>query len=441
MPIRPASLSPVRRTERRTATITIDVGGTPTPVNLPFLGRFYGGGAQWGTIVGNTRVRGTLTHFFYAQRTGIVTQFRYNRRTGPTGYSAGTGGTYTVQILPASAATKRETGAAAICGVTGYSPGNPGDASFNSAVAFTTTGSLTAGQPYVVRFTNTHARPLSNFFSVNNNWAWHHNQGIPEPGPVGTSPTSVGASPVAVSGWSPVWIAGQEWFPWPATWESTAAGDGWRYHGPMLIDFLYNDGVWAGGGFQGTSPESSGAIHPVGGSDMVRMRFTVSRATRVVDGVFIHAARFNATTGNIFVRLERGPAQDTSGNGTQIEQVSVSGTLLYNVGTSWIVDPDKANWVWVPFTQNRTLTLGQTYSLRISADSSLDMRMWFNRSAANNFGGSREWTQWEDANTEVTTGGDGPQKSSNSGSTWAQAKDTNGVDYGQAGILFRCVTS
>ena len=36
----------------------------------------------------------------------------------------------------------------------------------------------------------------------------------------------------------------------------------------------------------------------------------------------------------------------------------------------------KVHWVWVPFSQNRTLTLGSIYSLRLAATGGFDGKIW-----------------------------------------------------------------
>jgi CARDB len=105
----------------RSATLTVDpLPNSPeVSADLPFFGQYYGA-AGFGYIVGHTSPNATpVSFFFWAQRTGTISRFRYQRRTG-TGYSEGDGGTYTVSIYPADPVTKRcVPGSSAISQLTG----------------------------------------------------------------------------------------------------------------------------------------------------------------------------------------------------------------------------------------------------------------------------------------------------------------------------------
>jgi hypothetical protein len=421
-----------------TRGLTIEVTSSAASPDLPFFGQYYGA-APFGYAAGNSNTNvSPLEFFFYAQRTGTLTHFRYQRRTG-SGYSEGDGGLFTVSVYPADPSTKRRVpGSTAVSQLTGYAPGNPGDAQAFLTVGFSSTpGQVIAKQPYVLHWQNTHANPGSNYFGTNAVWVWPHQNGVPEPGPSGGSlvdPRNVGSSVVGVRGWVPVWIDGdKEMYPYPTHFRGGVS----RYHGEALMGVRYSDGIWVG--FDFMAAENNFTFRTaIDGSAMGRVRFRVSRATRIVNGLFIRVSRRNSSGGNLLVTLESGPASDTSGNGTLIEQVSVPATVMFSVGSdeAW-GENEKVHWIWVPFTQNRTLTLGQLYNLRLSSSGGAEVIIWCHNRADSYFaqGSVSTWDEWE-ANRIVDWSAweDSRwfQRSTNGGSTWAAHR-------GRAPILFRCV--
>jgi hypothetical protein len=169
----------------------------------------------------------------------------------------------------------------------------------------------------------------------------------------------------------------------------------------------------------------------------------------VVDGVWVNCWRLNNSGGNIIATLSSGPLSLTSGNGTLIESVSLPASAVYDAGGSFSpvmwqgANWDKPHWVFFPFSQNRTLSLGQIYNIRISASGGGDFR--FRRTIRaelhglspgfSSHGGNFDtyianrtvsWLMWEDSM--------GSQTSTNSGDTW-----TNPTSLSSP-ILFRCAT-
>jgi hypothetical protein len=402
--------------------------------------------------------------FFNAERTGVVSSLHWHVRTGD-GYSLGNGGTYTIQIRPADPVTKRPIqGSAPICQLTGYQPGNAGGSHEYPEITFATTGQIVVGQPYCIVVRNTHANPGGNFVSQNNNvqagfdsTSQPANYVLPGGGPMsgivvasgGIEPDQLGASPAIVKGWTPIRINGTNWTPYPIMTE-----DGIIRHqriGPAFAELVYQDGTVTNWGSWGSETDYRATIN---GNNQFRERFRVTRASRTVSGVFIRSARAGDGGGNVLVRLETGPEVDThaAGNGTLIEEVSVAASLFLNVAgferTNEVLanppsDPlELVHWVWVPFAQNRTLTLGQTYNLRL-VPSGCNLRMWCSGRADGTpgfgpAGSSSIWSAWA-ANREVSWNAfedsRGCQVSTNGGSSWA---------YGPGGaklspILFRCV--
>ena len=425
----------------------------PPSVDLPFFGQYYGNSC-WGRSAGELEMSASsavgTSQFFHAERTGIIDQIRFNRRTGPTGYSAGNGGTYTVEIRIADPNTKLPiTTGSPICQVTGYNPGNPGNASTFETLIFTTTGLVVAKNPYCIVWRNTHASPSSNYISMNNN-----NQYIfadeSDPAnygePTGTHPTAVGSSPVGVSTWNPVFIDGTiEWYPLP-----TGAKNGqfiFDRMGYYMGSLRYSDGLWVGPAAWGGEADY---IVTLSSTSMFRERFRVTRANRTVGGVFMRVYRLSGTTGNLIVTLESGPASDTSGNGTQIEQVTVSANVLYDVGSgdNWNEKngpADRPHHIWVPFSQPRMLQVGSLYNLRLHTTGGLSARISGSgradgtpgfgvRGSTSTWGEweagrETEWTAWEDSR--------GMMQSSSSGSTWQFSRAVSGAILSP--ILFKCV--
>jgi hypothetical protein len=230
--------------------------------DLPYFGEYYGNGYCGPGGAANTIMRPSseegVSFFFYAERNGSIDRINLQRRTHTEeGYSAGDGGTYTIEIRTADPQTHLpiplSLGGEIISEATGWQPGNPpGSNSVYFTVNFTSTpGQTVAKQPYCVVFRNTHANPGSNYFSTNISmqagWNGSAGSGHANPPqnyeePSGIDPQSPGSSRAMVSGWSPIYIGGVEWYSWPAK-----AYDGlFQYNrlGPEHCALRYSDGQW-----------------------------------------------------------------------------------------------------------------------------------------------------------------------------------------------------
>jgi hypothetical protein len=416
---------------------------------LPLFGQYYGAGV-WGHASANTSMQGAsevgTSMFFYAERTGTVDKIRFERRTGPD-YSSGDGGLYEIEIRSADPNTRRPLlGVTPVCKINSYAPGNPGDFGSPIELPFDTTGPLVAKQPYCLLFRNIHANPNANYFSSNIVYTYAHEElnGDPDPTP---PPVLNDGNPR--NAWSPVLIDGTiTWYPWPCVRRNDALT--YRRVGPNVMEFRYTDGQWTGENCVGSGGSSNPAYRaPISGSNQVRARFRVTRATRFVNGVYLCLPRLQGTTGNLLVTLESGPASDTSGNGTQIEQVSVPHTGIFNIGGTIEkyneVDSghpgERVPWFFVPFTQIRPLNLGQFYTLRLSVTGGLSCYLWCTSRAdrVSSYSGPSgtdvdqdtweaqrqvPWALWEDCRAF--------QISSNGGSTWSTFVASIGP------MLFRC---
>ena len=58
-------------------------------------------------------------------------------------------------------------------------------------------------------------------------------------------------------------------------------------------------------------------------------------------GVFLRIVRLNASGGSVTFSLESGPASDTAGNGTTIEQVTIPASSIFDVGASERVNANR----------------------------------------------------------------------------------------------------
>jgi hypothetical protein len=129
-----------------------------------------------------------------------------------------------------------------------------------------------------------------------------------------------------------------------------------------------------------------------------------------------------------------------------IEQVIIPAANIFDVGASEALNNESGSvsidfvpWTWIPFTQNRTLTLGQLYNARLFATSG-NFSMWCNGRADSfmqgPFGPDLTWTQWEAQRAlEWTAWEDsrGLMVSSNAGSSWSFGTPRLAM------ILFKCV--
>lgn len=411
-----------------TATVTTTVlNATAPPTDAPFFGLAIGDDTA-SPNPSNSKLTASNTaghsDFFWAERTGTVThvrsQFRSNGQTGT--YSDGDGGIYTIEIRKANMDTKLPlTGAGdLICQVNGY------NADVNNTqwptLQFTTQGQTIKGDPYCLIYRNTHANPGANYVSENRSIRYGN-----QPGDGGTPPPG---------GWTPIVLpagltgAGQPHKPFPTFTRFPPELTLGRI-GPGHWNIRYADGQWVGTGHLGqlATPER----HPIIGNSMVRHRFRPWR-THTATGVSICIQRRNASGGSVVLTLESGPASLDTGNGTLIEQVTIAASALFDIGTRDVFDfhNQKVFWNTVNFSQNRTLSAGTIYTIRVSASGGLDGS--FNagyRAEHSNIGGSQAFNNFDDheAGQTLSWGGWeyslGLQVSTNGGSTWSFPSGNN----------------
>ena len=163
------------------------------------------------------------------------------------------------------------------------------------------------------------------------NFNAHHSR-YAYPEPAGINPASVSSTSRRCRGWSPTVVDGTiMWTSGRARQRATSIMVGSAASTACCATAI---GQWVaigGGAYGGAGPykvRSRAAIQ-------LRKRFWVTRATRVVSGVFLRIVRFNASGGSVTFSLESGPVSDTAGNGTVIEQVSIP------AAKSWMSDADE----------------------------------------------------------------------------------------------------
>ena len=153
-------------------------------------------------------------------------------------------------------------------------------------------------------------------------------------------------------------------------------------------------------------------------------------------GVFLKGFATTGSADPLVVTLESGPTTDThfpSSLGTNLESINLPANMFLNCGpelnatgeqgkTPW----ELPHWVWLPFSTTRTLIAGNQYSLRIRATGAASVVFGSGGRADNHDflpeGRTLTWAQWA-AQRKVSREAfedcrDGPEYSSNGGSTW-----------------------
>jgi hypothetical protein len=444
-------------------------GEPEQPPDLPYFGRFYGQHSVCQSA-GNWHIRDAdgVGWFFCAPRDGTINQFRWNRRTGD-GYSLGDGGNISVRIWPADPDTKLPiTTATPLSELLNYQPRNDRSTQSSPAaiggnpewpvMAFgSVSAPLVRGQPYVVQFRPMDPPDNANYVSANNISFWTDDPST-TPGPYEAL-------------FFPTFLTlpnGSEQYPY-----STFLGGGQPVHrrvGDFSINLRYSDGVWFGNPSVAQSGHTAGESYPSpnnrwgviwGAQNMeMRDRRRVTRANRIVDGVWIRIAGFQSTTGALIFRLEDHgtDSSDTSGNGTLLKEVSapassfkvLTGNYPGNgaperwneLDANYNTTDDQVTWVFLDFEQQITLEVGRIYNGRFRSPNGRYGWLTGQRCEHNNPQWSPLSVTWEEHEANRTLPWEdedsrGVQYSLNAGSTW----NWLGGNLRKTGpILYRCVT-
>ena len=313
------------------------------------------------------------SHRFRASTSAALTSIRFAQRGG-TGYSGGDGGTLRISVRPDNGGLPSETVLASV----ERAFGNPGGAwSTYHDTPFPSPATLTAGQLYHIVFENTSSAG-QNYISINNLIVFDE---------------TVPRQPLyADADYAVLYATGSAWAVLP---NYTA-----------VMDLTYADGRHDGMGYIESMWQQYGVIS--GSASMVRQRFTVSGADRVITTATVRMRRSSGTS-PLTVRLE-------TSTGVLIEAVDVPASAVP------VVLPDSA-WngagvrVTAAFTAPRTLKAGETYHLRLStaADSvytTVPVREGTDSGSTGGTGNSTGFRSYR------FTDGDG-QFTNNGGSTWS----------------------
>jgi hypothetical protein len=290
-------------------------------------------------------------------------------RTG-TGYSAGDLGQYRISVF-ASGSNGFPTGQS--LGSFTYRP-NVSNGSFIRRHEFASPPSIVAGNVYHLVIENIHSNPGSNYSAINCLYTFQS--------------------------YSPRQPIFPDTFAWINKLDTSNPSVDGR-HTPN-VDLEYANGGHDGQAYLNNRRNNYNLI---GGSRMLRERFTVSGGDRVVDSVWV---RVNRQSGSapLVLRLERG-------DGTVIEQHQVPGSERVN---TWSLgaDSDTGDWVGITLDQPRRLSNGETYSLRLSAPSGTQYAMvnLLARDSTHVNGEFMKSYHFSDGRTE---------KSDDSGSSWSLA--------------------
>lgn len=317
---------------------------------------------------------------FRAQKDASITTVMTWLKNYP-GYGLGNGGTIRASI-------QTDNGSGLPSGtVLGYDEiQGPGWQSNNVTATWTfdTPVDVTADTLYHVVYTNTAADPVNNFCSVNNTLMFDSYD--PYQPRVDWADNSFDTLAKTGGG------------PWVRFYNST----------PML-DVGFSDGTHYGSYIYNYTSGVSGFTYgvPFSGATMLRMRFTVSGADRLVGGIAFRFAKMLTNTGSsdVTARLEQS-------DGTLIEAVTlaISGVNAYDQGAN-----DKSGeWVTGAFTGNRTLTSGTTYNVRF--DVNADTTLWTR---------AVEWGLYYGADNSTGFADGYAQRSTDSGASWAYLPGMN----------------
>lgn len=277
-------------------------------------------GTTWG---------GIIAHRFRASSSSAPSYLIWPCRTGPGGYSNGTGGTIRIGV-------RADDGSSSHYPVSGWLtytdvvPGNPGATERFLRTNFSGAPSLTAGQLYHVVFQNIDGAPNSNWVSVNCMY---------KPNPYTPRHPAFFDADFGIAWRGPAWTPNNSHTP---------------HYDLTLADGTHEGNAYGTGAFDVDQ-------QIVGTSSMVRERFTVSGGSKVVTGVYVRVSRLSGT-GNLTIRLE-----DDSGNLID-QKTDVVGSGI-PIGTYRTINSTGGEWVGYTFSTPRTLTNGQTYRLRVSGTS------------------------------------------------------------------------
>lgn len=344
-------------------------------------------GTKWGADeLANTQIGPNIqgSYRFRATHSGTLTAIHTYWQTG-VGYSAGTGGTYKIEIqTDDGTANHFPTGTVLATKASATSP-----AGLFTTDTFASPATLTSGTLYHVVYTNTNGSPSVNYTSLD--LLWLNAGGLP------MEPT------IPDTDWAHLYNGGTIGSPaWH--WRRTAGGDDGDYI--PILELVFGDGTITGNGYMESWINTS--RKNISGVNQVRENFTVSGGDQLASAFSVRMRKASGTD-PLTVTLKNGA-------GTTIE----SGTIAN--GSFSASDA----WVTYTFGTPRTLSSGTTYNIILSAPGTSSFNLFPIREGVSfNFDSP---TFFADGNAQFST---------NTGSTWSTTwPDESANPSTQADIQF-----
>lgn len=342
-------------------------GGGTTMYNSAIYGSGVGFDCK-GNVVVNAYE--SLAMRFKAGTTSTLTGIQWTQRTGPSGYSLGTGGTTTVSIQ-ADDGTGKPSGTALAS--TTWAGGNPGAQEKYDICTFSSPPSLTAGTIYYAVFENPSA---ANYVSANQAYTYHAGQSDG----VANAVRSINPKqPLFNDAEFGVLLTTS----YGGTWSETVSN---AQNYMPVVDLIYANAYHDGSAYYECMVGYWGTIS--GTASMVRESFTVSGGDRSVSHASVRVRRHSGTD-NLVLTLETAAGAYIDSGIIPAANIQIpSDMALSTAGGGGCV------WVTANFGAARTLTNGVAYNLRLSTAGGTTYSTAPIRNAAENYYGfhSRDFT-------------------------------------------------
>lgn len=365
-------------------------------------------------MCGNVATGSGATYLtFIAPRSGVLRAVTvWWKALNASGYSKGTGGTYTLSVRTDNAGVPSSTVVAEITGVGGFV--TTGSSADYKKSTFTTTGSVVKGQKYHMSIINTDASPANNWVSINGTGVFGGTRAQNRPTLNNDNEWSVRLG------------YGQN---------RTTLYNNYTYYAHNALNVTFhldknNDGTadfcfgmpyaqpfyyWV----QPNNANNAGNIAtPFGGSNWIRQKMPFESGDNfIVTGVRIAAIRTGATAGNITVNLR---------NSANV----ILGTAIISAGNfarvTTLPTSTPPSWGFATFPSPISVTGGNTYYLEVSAPTTTY------------YPAIIQDAKQYDSTLQIASGvlgwsfGDNGclQKSLDSGATWVNYSQNNNVQQG-----------
>jgi hypothetical protein len=297
---------------------------------------------------------GDISFRFKASTTSQILGVKPQWRSGP-GYSGTVGnyGTINVSLRPDDGSGKpTEQILASVTVDMNSLLGTQWDDAMVRQVNFSSLYQVSAGSIYHIVFRNVHATPSTDYIAVNRMFYYE-------------APSTSGFLPLGRR--QPHWPNSE----FASLVRKPASTGSWAESTrdvPML-DVIYENGVHDGNAYNNVQKESNYARY-IGGSNMVRERFTVTGGNKTVTKLWARVGRVSGT-GLLNIRLETGPTSMT-GNGLLVTNGGGNAPgsgVIANWYPKDVQEGSSGTWCYVTLPIPVNLINGQTYSLVLSAPS------------------------------------------------------------------------